>query len=192
MNKKVRIALKGLCGISLIIIVITSIYGILEAFLLNADVVGETFVTFEFPPISVFPLFYSKPITWLSASLLSFYLTLLELNVEKISKLTGSLRNSLRLVALFVGAMAFYEVMFNFTLWSGLIAREGILGVLNVDIIKNPFPNPKTPWNIGFAPKLFTVLFVLALYSVYYLQRIESKIGKENWNQHSNPTDIHT
>ena len=191
MNKKVRIALKGLCGISLIIIVITSIYGILEAFLLNADVVGETFVTFEFPPISVFPLFYSKPITWLSASLLIFYLTLLELNVEKISKLTGSLRNSLRLVALFVGAMAFYEVMFNFTLWSGLIARDGILGVLNVDIIKNPFPNPKTPWNIVFASKLFTVLFVLALYSVYYLQRIESKLEKEYWNKHSNQTDIH-
>jgi hypothetical protein len=82
--------------------------------------------------------------------------------------------------------MATYEVLFNFTLWGGLIASDSILGELNVDIIKNTFPNPETPWNIVFATKLFTVLTIISAYSFYYLQRIESKINERHLS-HSAP-----
>jgi hypothetical protein len=165
---------------SLFIILATSSYGIFASITQDVNVVGETLVTFEVPPISMFPLFYSKPITWLSAAILAMFFSVLELNVERISKWSKSRRDFIKFASLFIGAMAFYEVLFNFTLWSGLIARDAILGELNVDIIKNPFPNPQTPWNIVFATKLFTVLTIIAAYSVMYLYRIESKQNEKN------------
>ncbi len=178
-REKVRTFFRVVSICSLVVIVSTSAYGLLAAIIQDADVVGETLVTFEFPPISVFPLFYSKPITWLSAALLALFFSVLELSVETVSQWSKPRRDFLKFAALFVGAMAFYEVLFNFTIWSGLIARDAILGELNVDIIKNPFPNPQIPWNIVFATKLFTVLTIIAAYSVYHLQRIEMRVDRE-------------
>ncbi len=168
---------------SLALIISTIIYGLLAAAILGINVVGETLVTFEFPPISVFPLFYSKPVTWLAAAILALYFSTLELNFEKISAWPKPFRDFLRFCSFFVGAMAFYEVLFNFTLWSGLIAHDSIIGELNVDVIKNPFPNPKAPWNIVFATKLFTIIMINALYSFYFLQRIETKANQDPQNQ---------
>ncbi|MCL4436109.1 MAG: hypothetical protein M1387_05290 [Thaumarchaeota archaeon] len=168
---------------SLALIISTVIYGVLAASIQGINVVGETLVTFEFPPIAVFPLFYSKPVTWLAAALLALYFSTLELNAERISAWPKPLRDFLKFCAFFIGAMAFYEVLFNFTLWSGLIAHDAIIGELNVDVIKNPFPNPKAPWNIVFATKLFTIIMVNSVYSFYYLQRIETKKNQEPRNQ---------
>jgi hypothetical protein len=170
---------------SLFIIVATTVYGVLAAVIQGGNVVGETLVTFEFPPISIFPLFYSKPITWLSASILALYFSVLELNIDRVSSWRKPSRDLLKFVAFFVGAMALYEMLFNFTLWSGLIARDAIIGELNVDLIRNPFPNPRTPWNIVFATKLFTVITIIATYSFYYLLRIESEHGQETPTQNT-------
>jgi hypothetical protein len=184
-EEKIRTVFRLVGLVALFIIVSTTVYGLLAAIIQGVNVVGETLVTFEFPPISVFPLFYSKPVTWLAASILALYFAMLELSVERVSSWSKPLRDFLRFVSFFVGAMAFYEVLFNFTLWSGLIARDAIIGELNVDIIRNPFPNPGTPWNIVFATKLFTVLMILATYSFYYLQRIESKIERITQSRHT-------
>jgi hypothetical protein len=174
-QSKLTFLYKSISIASLFIIVATTSYGFITAITQDVNAVGETLVTFEVPPISVFPLFYSKPITWLSAALIALFYSVLELNKERVYSWSPPRRDFLKLIAFFVGAMALYEVFFNFTLWSGLIARDSIIGELNVDLIRNPFPNPQTPWNIVFATKLFTVLTILSLYSVYYLQRIESK-----------------
>ena len=164
-EEKVRTFYKLISLISLLIISITSVYGILATLIQGGNVVGEILVTLEVPPIDVFPLFYSKPITWLSASILALFFSSLELGKDKVIQWSKPRRNFLRFLAFFVAAMAAYEVLFNFTLWSGLIARDSIIGELNVDIIKNTFPNPNTPWNIVFATKLFTVLTIISAYS---------------------------
>ncbi len=177
-EEKVRTFYKLISLISLLVISITSVYGILATIIQGGNVVGEILVTLEVPPISVFPLFYSKPITWLSASILALFFSSLELGKDKVIQWSKPRRNFLRFLAFFVAAMAAYEVLFNFTLWSGLIARDSIIGELNVDIIKNTFPNPNTPWNIVFATKLFTVLTIISAYAFFYLQRIESIISQ--------------
>jgi len=177
-EEKIRTFYKLISLISLLIISITSAYGILATIIQGGNVVGEILVTLEVPPISVFPLFYSKPITWLSASILALFFSSLELGKDKVIQWSKPRRNFLRFLAFFVAAMAAYEVLFNFTLWSGLIARDSIIGELNVDIIKNTFPNPNTPWNIVFATKLFTVLTIISAYAFFYLQRIESIISQ--------------
>jgi len=184
-QEKIRSFFRVVGLVALVVIMSTTIYGVVDAIVQDVNVVGETFVNFEFPPISVFPLFYSKPITWLSAAILALYFSVLELNIEKVSGWAKPKRDLLKFIAFFIGAMTLYEVFFNFTLWSGLIARDAIIGELNIDLIKNPFPNPKTPWNIVFATKLFTVLLIVSLYSLYYLQRIE-------WMEERRRQSLHT
>ncbi|MEM2211041.1 MAG: hypothetical protein QW372_06480 [Nitrososphaerales archaeon] len=174
-NPSIRKVYKILAIISLVIMIGTSIYGIVASLIQGVEVVGETLVTIEFPYISAFPLFYAKPVTWMVASLITFTFTMLELNKKRIAKIRKPIRDFLRFFLFFVGAMALYEVMFNFTLWSGLISAAEIRGELNPDLIKNPFPNPKTPWNIVFATKFFTVLTVLAFYGFYFLQRLDTE-----------------
>lgn len=166
---------KVLALIALAIIAATTVYGVVATIVQGADVVGETLVTIEFPPISVFPLFYSKPVTWLSASILVVWYIMLDLNKHRVLRFSKSLRRFLKFFTFFVGSMALYEVFFNFTLWSGLIASNAVLGQLNPDLIANPFPNPETPWNIVFATKLFTVLTIISWYTFVYLQRLEQE-----------------
>jgi len=185
-EEKIRTFFKLISLISLVVIISTSIYGILGTLIQGGNVVGEVLVTLEVPPIEVFPLFYSKPITWLSAAILALYFSSLELGKDMVMQWRKFHRDILKFFAFFVCAMATYEVLFNFTLWGGLIASDSILGELNVDLIKNTFPNPETPWNIVFATKLFTVLTIISAYSFYYLQRIESKINERHLS-HSAP-----
>ena len=185
-EEKIRTFFKLISLISLVVIISTSIYGILGTLIQGGNVVGEVLVTLEVPPIEVFPLFYSKPITWLSAAILALYFSSLELGKDMVMQWRKFHRDILKFFAFFVCAMATYEVLFNFTLWGGLIASDSILGELNVDLIKNTFPNPETPWNIVFATKLFTVLVIISAYSFYYLQRIESKINERHLS-HSAP-----
>jgi len=185
-EEKIRTFFRLILLVSSVIIISTSIYGILGTLIQGSNVVGEILVTLEVPPIDVFPLFYSKPITWLSAAILALYFSSLELGKDRIIKWQKNRINILKFFVFFIGAMAAYEVLFNFTLWSGLIARDAILGELEVDIIKNTFPNPETPWNIVFATKLFTVLTIISIYSFYYLERIQSKISEISLN-HSAP-----
>ncbi len=178
-REKIRSFYKVIGFTSLAIIIITSTYGVVASIVYGVNVVGETLVTLEVPPISVFPLFYSKPITWLTASIFALFFSALELGKDDVIKWSKPRRDILKFIAFFVGSMATYEVMFNFTLWSGLIASDSILGELNVDIIKNTFPNPNTPWNIVFATKLFSATLIISAYAFYYLQKIESKIEKK-------------
>ena len=179
-EEKIRTFFKLISLASLVVIISTSMYGILGTLIQGGNVVGEVLVTLEVPPIEVFPLFYSKPITWLSAAILALYFSSLELGKDMVIQWRKFHRDILKFFAFFVCAMATYEVLFNFTLWGGLIASDSILGELNVDLIKNTFPNPETPWNIVFATKLFTVLAIISAYSFYYLQRIESKINERH------------
>jgi len=185
-EEKIRTFFKLISLISLVIIISTSIYGVLGTLIQGGNVVGEVLVTLEVPPIEVFPLFYSKPITWLSAAILALFFASLELEKDRVMQWQKFHRDIIKFFAFFVCAMATYEVLFNFTLWGGLIASDSILGELNVDLIKNTFPNPETPWNIVFATKLFTVLTIISAYSFYYLQRIESKINERHLS-HSAP-----
>jgi hypothetical protein len=160
---------------SLAVVLVTTIYGVVMSTLLNVEVVGQTLVTVEFPPIHVFPIFYMKPISWLSFAIVSLVYCGLELGEERIKALSPFKKELARFVAFAIGCMAVYEVLFNFTLWSGLIASDAMLGRLNPDIIVNPFPNPEIPWSIVFATKMYLVTTIIAFYSFYFI----TKLGRE-------------
>ena len=159
--------------ISLIVIVVTTSYGIVMSIIHGVEVVGQTFVDVEFPPIHIFPIFYMKPVTWLSSAILLFAYSILELSKNRIIQATKVERNFAKILAFIVGSLAGYEVLFNFTLWSGLIAAESLTGILNPDLIINPFPNTKIPWNINFASKMYFSLVIVTAYFFITVSRIE-------------------
>lgn len=174
-EEKIRTAYRIIFIVSVIVMIATVTYGTAVAIIQGVDVVGETFVTVEFPPPEVIPFFYAKPVTWLAASIIAFWFSFFELKKERILRLPKFVRQICMFIAFFIAAIAFYEVLFNFTIWGALMAKEAIVGELNPDLLKNPFPDPEMPWNLVFATKLFFVVTVVAFYTFYFLQRIESK-----------------
>jgi len=161
---------------SLFVILVTTSYGVIASIFKGAEVVGQTFVDVEFPPIHVFPIFYMKPITWLNFAIILLAYSTLELNRERIARFSDFKRNSIKVISFVVASLAVYEVLFNFTLWSGLIASYSILGKLeSPDVIINPFPNPQIPWNIVFATKLYLSVTIVSAYLFYFVSRIERR-----------------
>jgi len=145
------------------------------SFVNGVEVVGQTFVTVEFPPIHVFPIFYMKPITWLTFAIILFTYSTLELYRERITTVSDTKTNLALLVSFIVASLSAYELLFNFTLWGGLIASGSLLGNLNPDIIVNPFPNPQIPWNIVFATKMYFSLTVVGLYFFYFVSKVKQE-----------------
>ncbi len=158
---------------SLGVVILTTVYGVTMSLIQGIEVVGQTFVDVEFPPIHIFPFFYMKPISWLFAGILCLAYCTLELKKEAISNLSTSIRSLAKIVLFMVGTLATYEVLFNFTLWGGLIAANATLGHLNPDIMTNPFPNPKIPWNIVFATKMYLATVVVTFYGFIFTSRLE-------------------
>lgn len=162
------------------VLAITGLYGLIASIVQGVDVVGQTLVEIEFPPPSVFPVFYSKPITWMVAAVITGWFSAIELGKRYLVRTPLALLGFLKYFAFFVAAMGFYEILFNFTLWSGLIAHDSLilsLDNMNPDTIQNPFPNPETPWNIVFATKMFTVITLMCAYSFYAFHRAERAKG---------------
>lgn len=173
---KTRILYKASALFSLTIIIVVTSYGLIMSFFKGIDVVGQTFVDVEFPPIHVFPIFYMKPITWLNFAIILFTYSSLELSRDRIARLTEFKRSLIKVIAFVVAALTLYEVLFNFTLWSGLIASNSLLGELNPDLIINPFPNPQSPWNIVFATKLYLAGMIVSAYLLWFLRSVEGKV----------------
>jgi hypothetical protein len=164
---------------SLAIVLFTTIYGITMSILQNVEVVGQTFVNVEFPPIHIFPVFYMKPISWLFIAIVGLVYCTLELGRERIIALSPFWKKLARIIAFCVGSMALYEVLFNFALWSGLMASGAILGNLNPDVMVNPFPNPQIPWSIVFATKMYLVLTITMFYGFDFVTKLENASKQE-------------
>ncbi len=154
-----------------IILSITA-YGIIATIMGHVDVVGAALVDVNFPPPNLFPL-YAKPVSYLMAALLGLTYSGLELAKPRMLRSSNSFHSFLKLIAFVGGALAAYEVMYNFAIWTAEISTNSLLGVLNPDVIVNQFPNPKEPWNLVFATKLSTTLLAIGLYVFYYIRQVE-------------------
>ncbi len=161
-----------ICVICAATILLISSYGIVAAILGHIDVVGATLVNVEFPSPQVFPV-TMKPVTILMAAALGLTFSGLELGKPIFLRRSNTIYSFIKLVAFVGAALAAYEVMYNFAIWTAEISTNSLLGILNPDFLTNQFPNPKTPWNLVFATKLSTTLLAIGLYVFYYIRQIE-------------------
>ena len=157
----------GLLTLSIVVV-----YGS-KALFQGAEVVGGSFVLEELS-IPFFPFFYAKPITWFSFFGFLYWAFGLETWRKRITRLAPLYRKIMFIVVALIAFGSLYEVFFNFAIWIALMSVEDMTGVLNPDLLANPFNVPR-PINLVFATKICFLIFGLSVYSLYYLRTI----GKE-------------
>jgi len=70
----------------------------------------------------------------------------------------------------------FYEICYNFALWTGEIAASVTQAGFSPDFLVNKYPALKEPWNLVFATKLWSVFFIAGLYVFWFFNRLEERV----------------
>ncbi len=150
--------------------------------------VGAQFVLSEWPDPKISPYFYAKPITWFAYFSFLYWAFGLESFKNRFLSLTPKIRRLLFVVTSTVAFGSFYEILFNFTLWSALMTLTNNTSCpmppCNPDRLANTFPALRNPVNLVFATKVVTTVFGLSIYSLWFLQRVEKETEKRSLNSH--------
>ncbi len=137
--------------------------------------IGAQFVLAEWPDPKISPFFYAKPITWFGYFAFLYWAFGLESNKNRFVNLSARTRRLVFILTSLVAFGAFYEIFFNFTLWSALMVLIQNCGnpPCNPDLLANSFPALRNPVNLVFATKVVTTVFGLSIYSLWFLNRVE-------------------
>ena len=147
---------------------------------LGVQSIGSQFVLSEWPPPSLSPYFYAKPITWFSYFSFLYWAFGLESFKSRFLNMSYRVRRFLFIGTAFIGFGAFYEIFFNFTIWSALLAVCSTSpSQCNPDTLVNIFPNLRTPLNLTFATKVVTTVFGLSMYSLWFLYRVDRDLDRK-------------
>jgi len=129
-------------------------------------VIGEVLVTTEFPANGL-----SKLVTYLMiVSVLAWY-CVTKLGGEKVKDIKPAIKASLQLIVLVIAIVSLYEFVYNFMVWSSLITVDAMQGIMKLDSINVPYPNPTTPWNLVFATKMSLAAFLISTHGFYIMVR---------------------
>lgn len=140
--------------------------------------IGVQFVLSEWPPRDVSPYFYAKPITWFSYFSFLYWAFGLESFRSRFLTMSARMRKFLFIGTAFIAFGSFYEIFFNFTIWSALYVLCPT-APCNPDTITNAYPNLRNPLNLVFATKVVTTVFGLSTYSLWFLHRVDRDLEKK-------------
>jgi len=156
-------------------------YGI-EALRNPPNIIGQQFVLTEFPPPSISPWFYAKPITWFCYAAFLYWAFGLEAQRKHFLRFSDGTRRFLFVVTALIAFGAFYEIFFNFMLWSALEVLANNCGSAgcNPDLLYNSFPDLRNPLSLTFATKIVTLVFAMCIYSLYFLHRVDKEIERRS------------
>lgn len=170
--------LKVAAAISFVVMTVIGAYGIVSAIkeylTVGVVTIGTWFVEIEWP----FQHF-AKPITYLSVSMVVFTFSVLELRKHKLAELQRFSRSFYALIALVVAFVSFYEMLYNFVVWNALITADAVRGIIAIDNQNIAYPDPKIPWNLPFATKIFCSSFFVGLIIFYYLWKTDPERHKK-------------
>jgi hypothetical protein len=156
-------------------------YGI-EALGNPPSIIGQQFVLTEFPPPWISPWFYAKPITWFCYAAFLYWAFGLEAQRKHFLRFSDGTRRFLFVVTALIAFGAFYEIFFNFMLWSALEVLANNCGSAgcNPDLLYNSFPDLRNPLSLTFATKIVTLVFGMCVYSLYFLHRVDKEVEKRS------------
>jgi len=154
---------------SFLILVLITVYGVVQSLYFSKEPVGQVLVDVWFP----FPPYFAQPVTYFSVACVALFYSGLRVWEERIAKWPRWLLMMLQALGFIVAFSAAYEVMYNFMVWGALyvIACEQTKGICNVDLLSSLYPSQ---WSLVFATRMFSALFVISGYSVYYLRKFSS------------------
>jgi hypothetical protein len=90
---------------------------------------------------------------------------------EKVKDIKPALKAILQLIVLVIAIVSLYEFVYNFMVWSSLITVDALQGIIKLDAINVPYPNPTTPWNLVFATKMSLAAFLISMHGFYIMVR---------------------
>ena len=165
---------KVVCGASGITILLSLAYGVATSALYasgSIPVIGQNMVNVSFP----LP-YFAQPVDYLSVASVIFFYTAIRLWQNRVAQWSHLELASLQLVAIVVAFASAYEVMYNFMLWGSYFSVQVLYNNLAANPLLISSPGP-TPWNLVFATKVFTSLFVISGYTVYFLRKVHQVRG---------------
>ncbi|MDV3293679.1 MAG: hypothetical protein LYZ70_05360 [Nitrososphaerales archaeon] len=167
MDPKTRNLFRIIAWASLATIVVIVLYGMVESLLTTGTglAIGIVLVNVEWP----LP-FFAKPVSYFSVACVALFYSGLRLWEERIAKWPQNVLNFLQLLGFVVAFASAYEVLYNFMIWGAFFSVQLLQEhVTNPSFISEGIP---IPWNLDFATKAFSALFVISGYSVYFLRRM--------------------
>lgn len=134
-------------------------------------VIGEVLVNTEVPFKGL-----AKLVTYLMISSVVGWYCVTKIGREKTRNISAGKRAILKLISLAIAVICLYELIYNFVVWNALMTADAISGIIRIDVLNIPYPNPKTPWSLVFATKMFLAAFVISAHAFYLMSRDERRL----------------
>ena len=171
---RTRLMYKIVCAASGIIIIATWAYGVGTSALYasgSIPVIGQNMVNVAFP----LP-YLAQPVDYLSVASVTFFYSGIRLWENKVAQWSQVKLASLQLLAIVLAFASAYEVMYNFMLWGSYFSVQVLYNSVaaNPNFLTSPGP---APWNLVFATKIFSSLFMISGYSAYFLRKVHQVRG---------------
>lgn len=166
-TRKIFLTIFYCCAIIMAAITFYALYVSIGEYVKTGRVViGEVLVNTEFPAEG-----FAKLVTYLMiVSVIGWY-CVTRLGGEKVKDIPKSIKSILQLIVLAIAVIALYEFIYNFIIWSSLITADAMKGIIRLDDINLPYPNPETPWNLVFATKMSLAAFLIAAHGFYTMSK---------------------
>ena len=162
------------CATTMSIITFYSLYVSIDEYLRTGKVViGEVLVNTEFP----FPGL-AKLVTYLMIVTVVGWYCVTRLGGDKVKNIPESIKSILQLIVLAIMVISLYEFIYNFVIWNSFITVDAINGIIRLDDIHVPYPNPNTPWNLVFATKMSLSALLISAHGFYTISKHKSQDNK--------------
>src|SRR6476620_2769528 len=156
-----------ICAVIMAVITFYSIYVSLNEYLATGKVIiGEVLVNTEFPFKGL-----AKLVTYLMIVTVVGWYCVTKLGRDKVKDIPKSVKSILQLIVLAIAVVALYEFIYNALLWNSLITADVMKGIIRLDMINIPYPNPNTPWNLVFATKMSLAALLISAHGFYTMSK---------------------
>jgi hypothetical protein len=170
-TRKIFLVIFYCCAIIMAAITFYALYVSIGEYIKTGRVViGEVLVNTEFPTQGL-----AKLVTYLMIVSVVGWYCVTRLGGDKVKDIPKSIKSIFQLIVLAIAVIALYEFIYNFIIWSSLITADAMKGIIRLDDINLPYPNPKTPWNLVFATKMSLSAFLIAAHGFYIMSKSSKK-----------------
>jgi hypothetical protein len=155
------------CAASMAAITFYALYVSIGEYLTTGKVViGEVLVNTDFPVHGL-----AKLVSYLMIVSVVGWYCVTKLGGEKVKDIPKSVKSILQLIVLTIAVIALYEFIYNSIIWNSLITADAMKGIMRLDNINIPYPNPHTPWNLVFATKMSLAAFLISAHGLYTISK---------------------
>src|SRR5918912_1208853 len=156
-----------ICAASMAAITFYALYISIGEYLSTGRVViGEVLVNTDFPVHGL-----AKLVTYLMIVTIVGWYCVTKLGRDKVKDIPKSVKSILQLIVLAIAVVALYEFIYNALIWNSIITADVMKGIIRLDKINVPYPNPNTPWNLVFATKMSLAAFLISAHGFYTISK---------------------